>query len=309
MNIDNLLILAAGHGTRMGKVGEILPKPLWPIFDMPLLQAQILFWKKFNPKKIFINTHHCGDKIVEFVKGLNDPSIVLLEEKKLLGSGGPFYTVKKLLKDNDELLWAVNADSLSDISSELVEKVNGLAKKNHGVLIAQAFSESENYNRFILNKGKLTAIKNKAEPFLKNEERITFSGISCFNLAKMDLLKGPQNFFETVANFKEKDISVIGPFAIETYDFGTIDNYIKEHLVLSNIVNQGPTSFVSELMNLGIVPSKEKIMPYQLATAFEITEKYQLKPSSYKSEKIEVSYGGYSSISLIQSTGQACSHS
>ena len=43
MQIDYALILSAGLGTRMGEIGKILPKVLWPIYFKSLLELQIRY--------------------------------------------------------------------------------------------------------------------------------------------------------------------------------------------------------------------------------------------------------------------------
>ena len=56
MKVDNILILAAGKGTRMGEIGKKIPKVLWPIFDKTLLEWQILYAKQFvGNAQIYIN--------------------------------------------------------------------------------------------------------------------------------------------------------------------------------------------------------------------------------------------------------------
>ena len=49
MKVDHVLILAAGKGTRMGKIGKVLPKVLWPIFAKNLIELQVSFAKKLAP--------------------------------------------------------------------------------------------------------------------------------------------------------------------------------------------------------------------------------------------------------------------
>ena len=41
MQLDFAYILAAGKGTRMGEIGKVVPKPLWPIYEKSLLELQV----------------------------------------------------------------------------------------------------------------------------------------------------------------------------------------------------------------------------------------------------------------------------
>ncbi|PJB53459.1 MAG: nucleotidyltransferase family protein, partial [Bdellovibrio sp. CG_4_9_14_3_um_filter_39_7] len=56
MSINTGLILCAGKGTRMGAIGKVLPKPLWPLFEKTLIDWQIIQMMKLGIKNIYINT-------------------------------------------------------------------------------------------------------------------------------------------------------------------------------------------------------------------------------------------------------------
>jgi len=68
MQIDYCLILCAGIGTRMGPIGEVLPKPLWPIFESTILELQIKYAKEMGVKKIFVNGFHQAEIIKEYLE-------------------------------------------------------------------------------------------------------------------------------------------------------------------------------------------------------------------------------------------------
>ena len=65
---ERVLILAAGLGTRMGPLGEVLPKVLWPVFEKTLLELQIHFARELGAKSIYVNTFHQGAKIEKFLR-------------------------------------------------------------------------------------------------------------------------------------------------------------------------------------------------------------------------------------------------
>ena len=58
MKVDHVLILAAGKGTRMGKIGEIVPKVIWPVFNKSLLELQVAYARSLAPTaQIHINLY------------------------------------------------------------------------------------------------------------------------------------------------------------------------------------------------------------------------------------------------------------
>ena len=68
MIVENALILAAGAGTRMGEIGKVLPKVLWPVFECSLLELEVLYAQSLGVKNIFINSHYYTKEILEHVK-------------------------------------------------------------------------------------------------------------------------------------------------------------------------------------------------------------------------------------------------
>lgn len=79
--IDTAIIMSAGLGTRMGDIGKILPKPLWPLYEKSLLEIQIRYLKKKGISKIYINTHHHHDQIEKLLTDLNIENVEILYEK------------------------------------------------------------------------------------------------------------------------------------------------------------------------------------------------------------------------------------
>ncbi|MBF0297535.1 MAG: NTP transferase domain-containing protein [Oligoflexia bacterium] len=123
MEIKRALLLAAGMGTRMGNIGKILPKVLWPVFERTLLELQIKYLKSIGIEEIYINTHHCHEQIKNFVKkhrkeeeeGGDDESLFkntfFIHEPTLLDIGGAIHNVASLKQiDYQGFLLVVNSD-------------------------------------------------------------------------------------------------------------------------------------------------------------------------------------------------------
>ena len=91
------MILAAGFGTRLLPYTRILPKPLFPILNKPLLLATIERLQNFGFTKIVVNCHHLRDKIVTAVADL--PGVYIQQEEQILGTGGGLRRALDLMDD------------------------------------------------------------------------------------------------------------------------------------------------------------------------------------------------------------------
>jgi len=59
------VILAAGHGSRMGPFGELFPKPIVPIANKPLLAYQLEYMRQIGIQDVLIVIGHLGDRITQ----------------------------------------------------------------------------------------------------------------------------------------------------------------------------------------------------------------------------------------------------
>jgi len=107
------IILAGGKGTRLKPYTTILPKPLMPIHDIPILEVVIRQLKKAGFKKITMAVGHLAELIEAFF-GNGDKwelDISYSREDVPLGTAGPLA----LLKDLEDTFLVMNGDVLSDL--------------------------------------------------------------------------------------------------------------------------------------------------------------------------------------------------
>ncbi len=222
MKIDSCLILSAGLGTRMGPIGKILPKPLWPLFEKKILEVQISFAQSLGINKIFVNGHHCSDQLRIFLEQINQKKsqkINFLHEEELLGSGGGVHNLAEKESYKGNLLYLAG-DQFYIFDKKYLEKSVEELSTNHSILFGLTVKKSEIYNRLILENNYL---KNIEGP--NSNSPVTFSGMGLINLNKLTPVKGISSFFDTIANYKENKIKVITPPKAEYWDFGTSKNY------------------------------------------------------------------------------------
>jgi NDP-sugar pyrophosphorylase family protein len=84
-----VMLLAAGRGTRLGELGRQTPKVLVEIGGKPLLAHQIEYLAREGAELVVINAHHLSEQIIEFVESREwDCQVELAVEPELLGTAG-----------------------------------------------------------------------------------------------------------------------------------------------------------------------------------------------------------------------------
>lgn len=113
------MILAAGKGERLLPLTQLLPKPLFPVANLPSIRYSIEFLKFYGIRDIIINLYHLP-KMIE--QELGDGSVLGVKlsyshEEELWGTGGGLKQVEDFFED-EECFVMMNADILVDCDLE-----------------------------------------------------------------------------------------------------------------------------------------------------------------------------------------------
>ncbi len=118
-----VLIQAGGQGTRLRPYTTVLPKPLMPIGELPVIEIVLRQLRHYGFRKIHISTGHLGHLLQAVVgdgkkQGMD---IQYVPEDKPLGTIGP---LKQLPRPEGPIL-VMNGDLLTSINyAELVRRHN-----------------------------------------------------------------------------------------------------------------------------------------------------------------------------------------
>ncbi len=111
-----VVIMAGGLGTRLYPYTKILPKPLIPIGDIPIVERIINRFKGFGCNEYYLTVNYKKNMIkAYFEEVVKNYNIYYIEEDKPLGTGGSLYFLKDKIKST---FFVSNCDILIDSDYE-----------------------------------------------------------------------------------------------------------------------------------------------------------------------------------------------
>jgi NDP-sugar pyrophosphorylase family protein len=107
------IVLAGGRGARLAPYTKILPKPLMPIGDMPILELILRQMKMADIDEVVLTVGHLSELMRAFFQDGQrlDMHISYSYEDKPLGTAGPIALVEEL----EETFLVINGDVLTTL--------------------------------------------------------------------------------------------------------------------------------------------------------------------------------------------------
>lgn len=122
------VILAGGIGSRLKPITDYVPKPLIPINNIPIIEWQIRYLKKFGVNNVIICSGYKSEQIRNYLEHRKNLGVKIQYsiERAPLGTGGAIKKAAKLLREKSFLV--INGDILSTIDiRKLYKKPNCIA--------------------------------------------------------------------------------------------------------------------------------------------------------------------------------------
>jgi NDP-sugar pyrophosphorylase family protein len=121
------IILAGGQGKRLRPITDYVPKSLIPIKNIPIIDWQIKYLKKYGITEVIICTGY-KTKMVENYLSIKKTGVKIKFsiEKSPLGTGGAIKKAGKMI--NDKSFFVINGDVITNIDlRKLAKKPNSIA--------------------------------------------------------------------------------------------------------------------------------------------------------------------------------------
>lgn len=107
-----VIIMAGGKGTRLYPYTKILPKPLIPIGEIPIVERIIERFEAFGVNDLYMTVNYKKEMIKSYFSEIKlQASITYVEEDKPLGTGGSIKLIKQKF---DKPIVVTNCDILID---------------------------------------------------------------------------------------------------------------------------------------------------------------------------------------------------
>ncbi len=120
------LILAGGRGLRLQPLTDYIPKPLIPINNVPIIEWQITYLKKFGIDKFVICCGYKHEQIETYLKSHNnfDVDVSFSIESTPLGTGGAIKNASSYL--SGESFYVINGDVITSVNLKKLS-INSIA--------------------------------------------------------------------------------------------------------------------------------------------------------------------------------------
>jgi NDP-sugar pyrophosphorylase family protein len=113
MRVKRAIVLAGGKGTRLAPYTTVLPKPLMPVGEMPILELLVRQLCKAGIRNITLAVGHLSSIMMAYFGDGSafDADIVYSHEAQPLGTAGPLALVAR----PEETFMVMNGDLLTDL--------------------------------------------------------------------------------------------------------------------------------------------------------------------------------------------------
>ena len=111
--IKRAVVLAAGLGTRLRPLTWVRPKPLLPIWGVPMVERVVRMLEGWGVEEIAVNAHWLAPQVSRWAAGRNGRAKMLVSnEEEILGTGGVLRPLQGFI--GNEPFWLVNGDIVAD---------------------------------------------------------------------------------------------------------------------------------------------------------------------------------------------------
>ena len=227
----NAIVLAAGFGTRLRPLTDLMPKPLVPVCNIPLLENVLINLTAAGIDKVAVNSHHLAEQLNEFViESAFSQQVELFHEPEILGTGGPLINARELLEQTPFFLLH-NSDILTDMDLRQLCETH----RQSGNKVTMALIDGPENKVCLTPDGRIHDILDKLGRAPATSHKLTYSGVMVLSPEIFNWLPAePCNcsIITAILKLMAAQPEAVGAFLpgnIYWNDLGTLPKYFQVH--------------------------------------------------------------------------------
>lgn len=227
------IILAGGQGTRLMPYTAVIPKPLMPVGEMPIVEILINQLQRSGVDRITFALGHLAH-LVQAVIGNGDKFGVKIDysiEDKRLGTSGPLT----LIQDLNETFMVLNGDVLTDLNFDNLTSFH--SSRNSTITIA-CHKRTVNIDYGVIHRDGFIVTRYEEKPTI---ELFVSMGIYVFDPAVLRYLpQGSYLDFPDLVNklIEGNDKVLIYPYDGIWFDLGRLEDFNQVHEIWDDLKNK-----------------------------------------------------------------------
>lgn len=228
--IKKAMIMAAGVGSRLGLLSDILPKPLVPLANIPVIDILLKHLASFQINNVIANTYYKAESIQSHCQNNSyNVNFNYIQENELSGTAGGLEKCRFFLDSEDDFI-VMSADGLTDIDIEAAFDSHKRSGKIATIVAKNVeHNEVSKYGIIVPDKNGLIESFQEKPPIERARSNLANTGIYLFKHEIFDFIP-PNTFYDfakdVFTSFMDKKI------AVNTYihygywsDIGSISQY------------------------------------------------------------------------------------
>jgi NDP-sugar pyrophosphorylase family protein len=230
------MVLSAGLGTRLRPLTNILPKPLVPVANRPLMTYTLALLEKAGVRQVAVNLHHLGEKIEEAIRDGSDYGLEISysPEDPILGTGGGVMRMRPYLEG--ERFYLLNGDVLCGVDLQEVLRFH-VERNAAATMVVGPLPPGATYTPLLMDaEGWLVELKDARRKPAGETRQVMFLGIHVLEPRVFEFL--PAEGFSCINSqaytaMIKKGLDVAAYFhGGFWYDLGTPASYLAANLSL-----------------------------------------------------------------------------
>lgn len=216
---NRVFIMAGGKGTRLAPLTRIIPKPLIPIDDKPLIEHVIDRFTPFGFKRFVISLNYKGEMIESYFQNYTNAELSFVRETEFLGTAGSLSLAREQLS---EPFFLVNCDVLTDV--DFADLMHAHVEAKAAITLVGVLRKvNVPYGIIELEDSRFASITEKPQySFLVN------GGVYVLDPAVLDHIAPGERIDmpDLIMRVKNAGLNIgVFPTSGEWVDVGTIDEY------------------------------------------------------------------------------------